>query len=64
MTVLHELVKEAYENATFNGYDMGLMTEEEVAIDMMTYDAEISDYEFDEVYEAVRLYRSNNAGVV
>ena len=61
---LYDLVKEAYENATFNGYNMGLMTDEETAEDMHSLDADIGEYDLEEVYEAVRLYRKNNAGVV
>lgn len=42
MKTLYELVKEAWQNATIdNAYDFSNHTDEDVAFDMLAYDAEL-----------------------
>ena len=64
---LYSLVSEAYQNATFNGYNLELMTDEELAEDMRSYDAEIEQYPRQAVLLCIKQYRhinKFNAGVV
>lgn len=56
---LYNLVVESYKIATEeNGYDLDSMSSEEVAIDMVSYDADLEDAEIDEVKACVERYRS------
>lgn len=55
---LYQQVSEAYENAIFNGYNLELLTAEEVALDMCQYDAVIEGYDVETVKECVIRYRS------
>lgn len=52
------LVASAFKNAKENGEDFVAMTDEEIANDMMTYDADIEEYNFDEVLYFVKLQRA------
>lgn len=46
MKTLYELVKEAWQNATVdNAYDFSNHTDEDVALDMLAYDAELGGCE-------------------
>ena len=54
---LFDLVSEAYENAIFNGYNMKLLTDEEVAEDMWNYDADIAEFPLEDVIKAVKEFR-------
>ena len=57
---LYNLVKEAYENATFNGYNLELMTDEQLALDMLEYDADIENYPYEEVLACIAQFREEN----
>lgn len=57
---LYELVKEAWQNATENGYTLELMSSEAIAEDMCEYDADIQEYPLEDVLVAVNLYRMDN----
>lgn len=57
---LYQLVKEAYENAIDNGYNLEYMTSQEVAEDMHSLDADIEEYPIEEVEICVNLYRMDN----
>lgn len=60
---LQTLVEEAYKNAVFNGYNMDLLTDLEVAEDMQSYDAEIEKYFISDVVHCVEQYRKSNETV-
>lgn len=54
------LVAEAFLNAFENGYDLSIwspLSNEEIAEDMMEYDADIAEYPFEEVLKYVTLQR-------
>ena len=54
---LYGLVVEAYWNAIMNGDKLNDWTAEEVALDMIEYDADIEPYPIEEVIAAVKQFR-------
>lgn len=53
------LVAEAYGNAMENDYDLSTWTDEEIAGDMAAYDADIENYEYEDILEAVIEFRAS-----
>jgi len=51
------LVASAFENAKENGYDFDDWTDEEIACDVMTYDAYLEDAPFDTILYYVKIQR-------
>lgn len=54
MTVIKDHVREAFSNARDNGCTFDGWTDEEIATDMTTYDADIEPYPLADVIAAIR----------
>jgi len=57
MVTLDHLVSEAFSNASANGHDFVGMTNMEVCVDMMSYDANIELQDEDKVLDAIAKWR-------
>ena len=54
---LDELVKEALRNAKENGEDFNDWTDEQIALDMLSYDADIEKFPYEDVIASVKKCR-------
>jgi len=59
---LIDIVAEAYRNAIENGYEIDKWTDEDIAIDMCEYDADLEMFPTEEIEECLKQLR--NAGLL
>ena len=59
MPTLDELIREALANARDDGYDLSGLPDDELAMDIASYDAAVAGWELSEICQAVSRVRES-----